>query len=202
MRSAPAGKPRGHGCRSGLDAEFAEYLHVLPGEARLAEGYGLVVVVQITARPGAVVARVDQRHARVDVIPPDRSHVGHGVEQRVGRGGYRGVCLGGSGLVGEILPVSVGEPRQRSDVELVGRRRGRSVQEAFAPVVEDVLAMVGAVEQRRRSPGAVRAGTGSFPRGRNPCRESNCRRRCGASARVPARSPRRRRGGNARTRAG
>ena len=70
----------------------------------------------------------------------------------MGRGGRRGVCLGGSGLVGEILPVSVGEPRQRSDVELVGRRRGRSVQEAFAPVVEDVLAVVGAVEQRRRSP--------------------------------------------------
>ena len=74
------------------------------------------------------------------------------MEQRMGRGGHRGVCLGGSGLVGEILPVSVGEPRQRSDVELVGRRRGRSVQEPFAPVIEDVLAVVGAVEQRRRSP--------------------------------------------------
>lgn len=107
------------------------------------------MVVQVAARTFAVVAGVHERYRRIDEAAPDRGHVGHGVEQGVGRGRRCLIDPGSRGFGGKIPPVGVGEPRQRGHVELIGGRGGRGVQEAFAVVVQNVLAVVGAVEQRR-----------------------------------------------------
>ena len=118
-------------------------------QARLAEGHGFVVVVQVAARSRAVEIGAYERDLRREEPSADRSHVGHRVKQRVSRRGSRLVGLGGGGLFGEMGPVILREPGQRRHVELIGRRRGRGVQEAFAVVVDQVFAVVRAVEQGR-----------------------------------------------------
>ena len=128
-----------------MHAVAGEHLQVLLRQTRPREGARLVVVVQIEARRIPVVGVVDERDRRVEVLRPDGGHVGHRMEQGVRRGGRLAVPFGGSHLLGEVLPVLVGEPAQRGDVNLIGGRRRRGVQEAAPAVVEDILAVVGAV---------------------------------------------------------
>ena len=127
----------------------AQHVEVFGVASGLLEGDGFVVVVQVEPGTRAVEIPAEERGPGIGIGAADRSHVGHRVEQRRGVGRSRAVRPGGGDLFREQLPVAVGKPGQRRHPELVGRRGGRGVQKPVPGIVEQVLAMVGAVEQGR-----------------------------------------------------
>lgn len=130
-------------------AVAVEHLEILLPESGFGVGHGLVVVVQV--EPGGIPVEIgtDERDLRREITSLDRGHVGHRVEEGMCRGRGRFVGASRGDLFGEEPAVILREPGQRGHVELIGGRGGRGVEEAFAPVVDQVLAVVRTVEHCR-----------------------------------------------------
>lgn len=135
-------------------APLLQLLEVDIGEAGLLQRYGAVMVVEVAAGAAAV-GRIGER---------ERHHVGNARRTDACDGEHRRedrrtrlhilLAVGVERRHNSRILRTVGRrgPDKERHMYAVRRRRGRSVQEALAIVVEDILAVVGRVEHCRLRP--------------------------------------------------
>ncbi len=135
---------------SELDTVPPEHLQVLRPKPGTKIRNGLVVVIEIITRSPPVERGTDQRHGIPDIRTADGGDLRHGMEQGVGIGGNVGIGGGRLGDPGECGTVIGRKPGERSDPQLISRSGGRSVEKTLPLVVEQILAVVGAIEHGGR----------------------------------------------------
>ena len=146
---------RSSGDVSVSQAHLPEHGEILLISHDLLKRDGPVVVVEVMAL-ATPIAAVGHREAVDTQGRRDACQGEEGVEHRRA-GGHALTAVGteGGSLGRTQPPVGRRHPDEQRHVELVIGRYGRGMEELLTAVVEDVLAMVGGVEQGRGSPGGI-----------------------------------------------
>ena len=131
------------------DAFIDENAHIVVVYARIAVFYGLIGVVYIVLYGRGVVLAGKERKTFAHIGAAYARHVRDGMEYGGGGGEESGIGPRRRNLFAEALRILVRHPTETRHVQLVVGQMRRGVQKPAGRVVEQILAVVGTVHQRR-----------------------------------------------------